>query len=65
LISQELLEEIVDVTERSKLRKYFELSDLTDLIVNLKEKAEMVQVNTHANFCRDDKDNFLLSLAID
>ena len=46
LVSQELLEEIVEVAERPKFRKYFDLSELTDLIVNLKEKAEMVQVTS-------------------
>lgn len=65
LISQELLEELVDVAERPKFRKYFNLTDLTDLLVNLKQKAELVQVSSQFNVCRDDKDNFLLSLAID
>ena len=65
LISQELLEEVVEVAERPKFRKYFNLTDLTDLLVNLKQKAELVQVSTQFNVCRDDKDNFLLSLAID
>ena len=65
LLSQELLEEIVEVAERPKFRKYFDLSDLTDLLVSLKQKAELVQVISHVNVCRDDKDNFLLSLAVD
>ena len=65
LISQELLEEVVEVAERPKFRKYFNLTDLTDLLVNLKQKAELVHLNSQFNVCRDDKDNFLLSLAID
>jgi putative PIN family toxin of toxin-antitoxin system len=65
LISQELLEEIVEVAQRPKFRKYFDLSELTDLLVNLKLKAELVQVRSQVNICRDDKDNFLLSLAVD
>ena len=65
LISQELLEEVVEVAERPKFRKYFNLTDLTDLLVKLKRKAELVQVSSQLNVCRDDKDNFLLSLAID
>jgi putative PIN family toxin of toxin-antitoxin system len=65
LISQELLEEIVEVAERPKFRKYFDLYELTDLVVNLKQKAEFVQVSSQVNICRDDKDNFLLSLAVD
>lgn len=65
LLSQELLEEIVEVAGRPKFRKYFDLSDLTDLLVNLKLKAEFIQVISQINSCRDDKDNFLLSLAVD
>ncbi len=65
LISQELLEEIVEVAERPKFRKYFDLFELTEFLVNLKQKAEFIQVFSHVNICRDDKDNFLLSLAID
>ncbi|WP_207505171.1 putative toxin-antitoxin system toxin component, PIN family [Telluribacter humicola] len=65
LISQELLEEIVEVAERPKFRKYFDLSDLIDFLVNLKLKAELVHVSSQVNVCRDDKDNFLLSLAVD
>lgn len=65
LISQELLEEIVEVAERPKFRKYFALFELTELLVNLKQNAEFVQVSSQVNSCRDDKDNFLLSLAVD
>ncbi len=65
LISQELLEEIVEVAERPKFRKYFDFSELHDLLVNLKQKAELVKVNSLINICRDKKDNFLLSLAVD
>ncbi len=65
LISPELLEEVVEVAERPKFRKYFDLIELANLLVNLKQKAELIQVSSQVNVCRDDKDNFLLSLAID
>jgi len=65
LISQELLEEIVEVAERPKFRRYFDLFELADLLVKLEQKTELVQVSSQVNICRDDKDNFLLSLAID
>ena len=65
LVSQELLEEIVEVAERPKFRKYFDFFELTDMLVNLRQKAELVQVSSQINICRDDKDNFLLSLVID
>jgi putative PIN family toxin of toxin-antitoxin system len=65
LISQEFLEEIVEVAGRPKFRKYFDLSGLADFLVNLKLKAELIHVSSEINVCRDDKDNFLLSLAVD
>lgn len=65
LISRELLEEIVEVAERPKFRKYFDLIELTNFLVKLKQNAEFVQVSSQVNICRDEKDNFLLSLAVD
>lgn len=65
LLSQELLEEIVEVAERPKFRKYFDLLELTDLLFNLRQKAELVKVRSQVAICRDEKDNFLLSLAVD
>lgn len=65
LVSPELLEEIVEVAERPKFRKYFELSDLSDLLFALRQKAELIQVHSQIDVCRDVKDNFLLSLAVD
>ena len=58
LISQKLLEEIVEVAERPKFRKYFDLFELTDLLVGLRQRAELVQVSFQVNVCRDSKDNF-------
>ena len=65
LISQELLEEIVEVAERPKFRKYFDLIELTNFLVKLKQNAEFVKVSSEVDICRDEKDNFLLSLAVD
>ena len=65
LISQELLEEIVEVAERPKFRKYFDLFELTELLVKLKQKTELVQVSSQVDICHDYKDNFLLSLVVD
>ncbi len=65
LISLELLEEIIEVAERQKFRKYFELIELTNFLVSLRQSAEFVDVSSQVNDCRDEKDNFLLSLAVD
>jgi putative PIN family toxin of toxin-antitoxin system len=65
LFSQELLEEFVDVVRRPKLKKYFNLVDIEALLYQIHQHAEFIQVTSDVEICRDPKDNFLLSLAID
>lgn len=65
LVSAELLNEITEVALRPKFRKYFEPSDLADLLISLRDKAELITIKTAVSACRDAKDNFLLALALD
>ncbi len=65
IFSQELVEEIIEVTQRSKFRKYFELDDVESLMLKIKARAIFIKVSSEINACRDPKDNFLLSLSID
>jgi putative PIN family toxin of toxin-antitoxin system len=65
LLSQELIDEFVDVARRPKFKKYFSLNDLEDLLTTMRTKAEFVPVTSTLTICRDPKDNFLLSLAKD
>ncbi|MCC5904969.1 MAG: putative toxin-antitoxin system toxin component, PIN family [Balneolaceae bacterium] len=65
LFSQELIEEFVAVAKRPKLRKYISRDELDDLLETIDEVAEFVNVTSEISECRDPKDNFLLSLAID
>ena len=65
LFSQELLEEFVAVAKRPKLRKYISKDELEDLLEIIDEVAEFVNVTSEISECRDPKDNFLLSLAVD
>lgn len=65
LFSQELLEEFVAVVKRPKLRKYISQDELEDLLETIDEVAEFVNVTSKISDCRDPKDNFLLSLAVD
>lgn len=65
LFSQELLEEFVAVAKRPKLRKYISRNELEDLLETIDEVAEFVNVTSEISECRDPKDNFLLSLAVD
>lgn len=65
LFSQELLEEFMAVAKRPKLRKYISRDELEDLLETIDEVAEFVNVISNISECRDPKDNFLLSLAVD
>jgi uncharacterized protein len=65
LFSQELLEEFVAVAKRPKLRKYISRDELEDILETIDEVAEFVNVTSEISECRDPKDNFLLSLAVD
>ena len=65
IFSQELVDEIVEVTQRSKFRKYFDLEDVESLLEKLKDKGILVKVYSNIKECKDPKDDFLLSLAVD
>ena len=65
LFSQELLEEFVAVAKRPKLRKYISRDEIEDLLETIEEVAEFVNVSSEITKCRDPKDYFLLSLAVD
>ena len=65
LFSQELLDEFIEVARRPKFKKYFSLSDLQDMLQELSLRAEFIAVTSTVDACRDSKDNFLLSLAVD
>ena len=63
LFSNELLDEFITVVKRPKFKKYFNNSDITSLISIIEKYAEFVSVKNKLTICRDEKDNFLLSLA--
>ncbi len=65
LFSNELLNEFISVTKRKKFRKYFDDQVVDNLLSTIRYRATMVLVKSEATECRDPKDNFLLSLAID
>lgn len=62
IISNELLSELIDVTKRTKLQKYFSTSNSVELIDLLNVHAINVSVNPTHFINRDPKDNFLLDL---
>ena len=65
VFSNELLSEFLKVTTRPKFQKYFSKSDLQILLELIDSHAEFIEVTSNIKICRDEKDNFLLSLATD
>jgi putative PIN family toxin of toxin-antitoxin system len=65
IFSQELLAEFLEVARRPKFRRFFSLADIEEILETINEYAAFVKVYTKVEVCRDLKDNFLLSLAID
>ncbi len=65
IFSQDLVDEIVEVTQRNKFRRYFELDNVKSLLVKIRARAIFIEVTSEINACRDPKDNFLLSLSVD
>jgi putative PIN family toxin of toxin-antitoxin system len=65
VFSDDLLAEFLEVVKRPKLSKYFIDTDLEQLIELINQYAEFYTVNSNVEICRDEKDNFLLDLAIE
>jgi len=65
IFSQELLEEFLEVVKRPKFRRYFAKTDIEELLETIDEYGEFIVVKSRIEICRDAKDNFLLSLAVD
>lgn len=65
VFSQELLDEFLEVVARPKFQKFFSQDDVIDILNIIDKKADFVNVVSKIDICRDVKDNFLLSLAVD
>ena len=65
LFSHESLEELVNVLHRPKLQKYFSSSQVSELLLLINQLAEVIEVKSKVDACRDPKDNFLLALCLD
>jgi putative PIN family toxin of toxin-antitoxin system len=63
--SEELLAELLEVITRPKLKKYFSKTATDQLLKLFDSYADFVTVKSTVIQCRDLKDDFLLSLAID
>ncbi|WP_416440564.1 putative toxin-antitoxin system toxin component, PIN family [Leeuwenhoekiella sp. A16] len=65
IFSNELLEEFIDVVKRPKFKKFFSQKDIKALLELFDEYAELIEVSSDLDLCRDKKDNFLLNLSVD
>ena len=65
LYNQELIDEFITVTKRSKFERYFDEKDIESLLLMIKNRALFIDVTSQVTICRDPKDNFLLALAKD
>ena len=65
IFSQELLHEFITVVRRPKFKKYFSQKDIIEILDIPDQLAVFVEVTSDIKICRDKKDNFLLSLAVD
>jgi putative PIN family toxin of toxin-antitoxin system len=65
IFSEELLNELLEVMNRPKLKKYFTKFQMTSLVNSINNYAEYIDVITKPEVCRDPNDNFLLGLCKD
>jgi len=62
IVTEQLLKELVEVTSREKLKKYFPKKSVSELLELLEIIAEKVEISPTHFINRDPKDNFLLDL---
>ena len=65
IFSLELIDELVEVTQRPRFRKYFPIAYVQTLLEKLQARSTTIKVTSEIEICRDPEDNFLLALAKD
>jgi len=65
VFSEESIQEFIEVVGRAKFKKYFTDKDIKHLFNIFDKFGVLIKVTSHVDLCRDNKDNFLLNLAID
>jgi len=65
VFSNELLEEFIEVVKRPKFKKFFSKKDVELLLDTFDHYADLINVTSQIDLCRDEKDNFLLNLSVD
>ena len=64
-VCDEQIEELKATFAKPKLQKYFDIEQITNFLNFINEYTENVSLKTKTDICRDKKDNFLVSLALD
>jgi len=65
LVSEQLFRELGRAVQKPYLAKNIKQADYDSLVSLLRADAELVEVHSVVDVCRDPKDNFLLALAKD
>lgn len=54
-----------EVFKKPKLKKYFAKEQISEFFELLDESSDFIAISTKTDICRDPKDNYLVSLALD
>lgn len=65
ILPQEQLDELIEVLKRPKFSKYFSDLQIEEFLSLLEEKSLLVKPKKFLDLCRDPKDNYILSTAIE
>jgi len=65
ITSDEQISELIEVLSRPKFKKYFSKEHIIDFLKLIEEKSQFIRLISKIDLCRDAKDNYLLSLAVD
>ena len=65
MFSKESIEEFITVAKRPKFKKHFNDNDINNLLRLFDNYGKLIDVSVEITDCRDFKDNFLLSLAVE
>ncbi|MFA4853348.1 MAG: putative toxin-antitoxin system toxin component, PIN family [Bacteroidales bacterium] len=63
IFSEQIIQEIRIVTQKSKLAKHFPKSNIEELIDLIYTIGDNIEISKEPEICRDPKDNFLLEIA--
>lgn len=62
--SEQILE-LNEVFQKPKIKRYFNSEQIIEFFELLDESSVIIDIKTKTNLCRDLKDNYLISLALD